>query len=233
MKDTNFFLGIFAIMALYYLFTRGLVIEGAENLGDSRIMDDIKQLPDIQRMQMINQEIARSTKEMAQKQVFRQRSVPLFPVPKKETIAKEKISKYLQNINDYMKELAVESDSQFDKDEDIYTSEQVHSRGEPTYTRPAFHVQGTVATHPEWYVDPDGNPHNPTNNKNSATRTFSQLNTSAQGNIPEFTAKDIYQRRPYNRITPVELKKWFGSTANVKTFDPTNINKNLVVKYKK
>ena len=32
MKNTNFFLGIIAIMALYYLFTRGLR-EGNENLA--------------------------------------------------------------------------------------------------------------------------------------------------------------------------------------------------------
>ena len=107
MKDTNFFLGILAIMALYYLFTRG-ISEGNTNLGDSEkvphaipdkpSLADLKQLPDVQQMQAINQEIDRVTKEMAREHALQQRNIPLHPVPEQTNKSKEKISHYLGSI---------------------------------------------------------------------------------------------------------------------------------------
>jgi len=242
MKDTNFFLGILAIMALYYLFTRG-ISEGNTNLGDSTStqaaetqnqssLPDLKLLPDVQQMQAINKEIDRVTKEMAREQALQQRNIPLHPVPEQITKSKEKISHYLGSISNYMRELAIKSDGKMDEEEVVEIEERSHARGEPTYTQPAKNQQGSHKTHPDWYTFPMGNPSSSSNAKTSSSHQFKKLDTTSQGDVTQFTPKVIYQRRPYNRITPAELKKWFGSTANVKKENPTIINKNVVVKYK-
>lgn len=240
MKDTNFFLGILAIMALYYLFTRG-ISEGNTNLGDSKnvshaipdkpSLTDLKQLPDVQQMQAINQEIDRVTKEMAREHALQQRNIPLHPVPEQTNRSKNKISHYLGSISNHMKELAIKSDGKMDGEEVIEMEERAHTRGEPTYTQAIENQQGTHETHPDWYSFPMGNTSSSLNHKTSSSQ-FKKLDATSQGDVTQFTPKEIYQRRPYNRITPAELKKWFGSTVNVKKDKPTIINKNVVVKYK-
>ena len=237
MKDTNFFLGILAIMVLYYLFTRGIT-EGHTVLGSTnqlpgktlseKALTDLTQTQDIQQMQMINQEIDRVTKNMAREAVYHQRNIPLHPVPEVKTKYKDKISNYLGSISNHMKELAIESDGKMDEEEVAEIAERSHPRGEPTYTQPAANPQGSHETHPDWYSFPLGNSASSSNPK--ASGQFEQLGATSQGDVTQFSPKEIYQRRPYNRITPSELKKWFGSTVNVKKDIRTNIN--TAVKYK-
>ena len=143
-----------------------------------------------------------------------------------------------------MKKLAIESDGQLDEEEVVEVQERAHTRGEPTYTQPTLNQGGSFESHPNWYKDLQGNSY--PSKKSSSSSQFNQLTESSQGDVTQFnqndsmqtdstqfTPKEIYQRRPYNRITPAELKKWFGSTVNVKKEKPTVINKNLVVKYKR
>ena len=104
MWDKQFCLGIVAIIVLYYLMTRTFS-EGLTSLGNKSSIEHVKNMPDIQQMQLINEEIKRATQDMARESALHARLIPLHPVPEIKDKVNEKTTQYLKNISNYMQEL--------------------------------------------------------------------------------------------------------------------------------
>ena len=191
MWDKQFCLGIVAIIVLYYLMTRTFS-EGLTSLGNKSSIEHVKNMPDIQQMQLINEEIKRATQDMARESALHARLIPLHPVPEIKDKVNEKTTQYLKNISNYMQEL---------------------ERGG------ASSKMGIM-----------GNFTNSTSKQSNSP--FNKLNATSQDKVETLSNKEKYIQRRNNRMTPAELKHWFGSVKNL-TDENTTINKNASVKYKR
>ena len=206
MKYIHFLIGIFAIMSLYYLLTRN-IIEGltsspnpnscvAINLGDppnkSQMTDSqIASIPSIARMQAINQAVSDTTNDMVRESAQTVRQIPIHPVPPVTGTSQDEISAYLMEINDSMESLI----ATYDSTEDV-----------------SANLTDVIPKTPPSTIIPSGSPF-------EAMDTMNQLSNTAFGLAPGMKPEVSYNQRPNNRLTPEELRKYFG-TINMDATSP-------------
>ena len=145
---------------------------------------DISSIASIAKMQAINQAVGDATADMVRESAQTVRQIPLHPVPPAAN-TQEEISSYLRKINDSMNSLVA-----------------TYSSTEDT----SANLTDTVPNNSSSPIIPTGNPF-------ESMETMNQLSNTAFGDVSPMTTEEIHSERPYNRLTALELRKYFGTVG--------------------